>query len=565
MAFSDTSPTFKLKFTDGTFLTITNTGDNSPGFPSGEHTLIIPNLYVGDFDTSTTEYTKYDLSGNKYVFSNRGVIINDTMDMTRQASRMHFSYDPAEHIFHCWYDQPAPEFLPNIGESGYHISAILYNGDTSGTNYSSIGELIAKGDQYYEEHSQQGGWYFIGNILPTVGDTPFHGYNSFARYDFSYEPKINSFLVNSYSEGTPFSLNIDDSIEDFDPEPSPEPDPYDPGGDSGPGGGEGDFDGTGDDIEIPTLPTLSATDTGFITLFNPSLAQLRQLAGYMWSSLDLNAFRKIFADPMDCILGLSIVPVAIPNGSTQPVKVGNISTGVSMTVAASQYVEVDCGSLNVNEYWGAYLDYDPYTKAEIYLPYIGTHPLAVDDIMKKTVTVKYHVDILSGACTAFVKCGGSVLYEFIGQCSSSIPVTGNDWTNVINGVLSIAGAIGTMVATGGLSAPISAGTAASALAGAGTIASTAINTMKPSVEKSGAMAGTGGMLAVQTPYLILTRPRQALPAGQSAFMGYPSFMNEYLGMISGYTEVESVHLTGIPATDAELQEIETLLMKGVIF
>lgn len=333
-------------------------------------------------------------------------------------------------------------------------------------------------------------------------------------------------------------------------------DPYAPGGDSGTGGGTGTFDGTGDDVNIPALPTLSATETGFITLFNPSLEQLKSLANYMWSNaFDLDTLKKLFANPMDCILGLSIVPVAVPNGGTGTVSVGNISTGVSMTKAATQYVEIDCGTLNVEEYWGAYLDYDPHTKAEIYLPYIGTHPIAVDDIMGKPVHVVYHIDILSGACSAFVKCGGSVLYTFIGQCSSSIPVTGNDWTNVINGVLSIAGAVGTMVATGGASAPMAVDT----------IASTAVNSMKPSVEKSGSLSGTGGMLGVQTPYLILTRPRQAVASQQNKFMGYPSFITENLGSISGYTEVEFVHLENISATESELSEIENLLKTGVIF
>lgn len=332
-------------------------------------------------------------------------------------------------------------------------------------------------------------------------------------------------------------------------------DPYLPGGESGIGGGTGNFDGTGDDVDVPGLPTLSAVDTGFITLFNPSIGQLKSLANYLWSgAFDIATFKKIFADPMDCILGLSIVPVAVPNGGLKEVSVGNISTGISMTAAASQYVIVDCGTLNVNEFWGAYLDYDPYTKAEIYLPYIGTHPISVDDIMGKSVHVVYHIDILSGACTAFVKCGGSVLYEFIGQCSSSIPVTGNDWTNVINGVLSVSAAIGTMVATGGATAPM----AASA------IASTAVNSLKSNVEKSGSMSGTGGMLAVQTPYLILTRPRQAMPARQNKFTGYPSFITSTLGSLSGYTVVEEIHLENISGTEQELSEIENLLKSGVI-
>ena len=176
--------------------------------------------------------------------------------------------------------------------------------------------------------------------------------------------------------------------------------------------------------------------------------------------------------------------------------------------------------------------------------------------MGKSVHVKYHVDILSGACCAYVKCGGSVLYSFVGQCSCSIPITGNDWTNVVNGALSIAASIGTMVATGGASAPMVAGS---------TIASTAVNTMKPTVEKSGSMGGMGGMLGVQTPYLILTRPNQAVPNRQNSFMGYPSFITENLNTISGYTEIENIHLENIPATDQEISEIEMLLKNGVIF
>ena len=333
-------------------------------------------------------------------------------------------------------------------------------------------------------------------------------------------------------------------------------DPYFPGGSTEPGGGTGSFDDKGELIGVPGLPTLSAVSAGFITLFNPTIPQLKNLASYMWSDLfDVAGWKKIFADPMDAILGLSIVPVAVPSPNTEEVKVGNISTGVQMSVAESQYVEVDCGTLNVEEFWGSYLDYAPYTKAEIYLPYCGIHPISVDDIMGKTVRVVYHVDILSGACCAFVECGGTVLYSFVGQCSSSIPITGDNWTNVINGAISVAGAIGTMISSGGASAPMAIGQ----------IASTAVNTMKPSIEKSGSMGGTGGMLGVQKPYLILSRPRQALPSKQNTFSGYPSFITEKLGDLSGYTEIDSIHLENVPATEPELSEIESLLKGGVIF
>lgn len=333
-------------------------------------------------------------------------------------------------------------------------------------------------------------------------------------------------------------------------------DPFGPGGNSGTGGGDGSFDNTSTPIEIPNLPSISAASTGFISLFNPSLSQLNELSSYLWSDLfEIDGWKKLFADPMDAILGLSILPVAIPSGGTREVKVGNIGTGISLTVAASQFVEVDCGSIDVNEYWGAYLDYEPFTQAQIFLPYIGTRPISVDEIMGKTVRVVYHVDILTGACCCFVKCEDSVLYTYNGQCSIPIPINGANYTSVVNGVISIAASVGSLVATGGASAPTAIPS----------IASSVVNQMKPQIEKSGSISGSAGVLNMQTPYLILIRPRQALPSDQNKFIGYPSLITVQLTELSGYTEVQSIHLENIPATQEELAEIQSLLEGGVIF
>lgn len=333
-------------------------------------------------------------------------------------------------------------------------------------------------------------------------------------------------------------------------------DPFEPGGGSETGGGGGDFDNTSTPIEIPNLPTVSAASTGFISLFNPTLSQLNELASYLWSDLfEIDGWKKLFADPMDAILGLSILPVPIPTSGPKEVKVGNIGTGISLNVASTQFVEVDCGSINVNEYWGAYLDYSPYTQCQIYLPYVGARPISVDEIMGKTINVKYHVDILTGACCCFIKCGDSVLYTFNGQCSIPIPINSANYTSVINGIISVAASVGSMIATGGASAPLAVPH----------LASTVANQMKPNIEKSGAISGSGAVLNIQTPYLILTRPRQALPKNQNTFTGYPSFITVTLGELSGYTEVHSIHLENIPATADELSEIEALLKGGVIF
>ena len=415
---------------------------------------------------------------------------------------------------------------------------------------------------YYNGTNPELTWYGLtidgnGNILP--GPLFRNIYNVEATGTNNWTRSIGTQTDRVLDGDTAQWLN---GIPNTDPDEPEEPeDPYDPAGDTGdddtPGdGGDGDFDDDTDPIPIPDIPDetdVSASNSRFITLFAPTTGQLNDLANYMWSSsFDLDAFKLLFANPMDCILGLSTIPFTPTTNGSGTVTVGNISTGVTMT-KCKQYKEIDCGSINVKKYWGAYLDYAPFTKAEIYLPFIGMRPLSVDDIMGKSVHVVYHIDVLSGACVAYIKCGNSVLYNFVGQCSQSIPVTSNDFTNVVNGALGIAGAIGSMVASGGASAPYAAGT----------LVSSAINALKPNIERSGGLAGGASMMEIKKPYLVLTRPKQALAKNQSKYMGLPTWITRTLSSVSGYTRVEHVKFGNSHATEEEQKEIIALLKEGV--
>ena len=336
------------------------------------------------------------------------------------------------------------------------------------------------------------------------------------------------------------------------------PDPYEKQtGSSGEEGGDGD-DIVDDDVDFTPLPSSMAVASGFITLFCPSQYELNQLASYMWGPLfDVDTFKKLFANPMDCILGLAVYPFPISASGTKTVSVGGVATTVSMGYTLQQYHIVDCGSVYVPKQWGAYMDYAPYTKFNIFLPYIGFRPVSADDIMGKTISLRYMVDILSGACNAELKCGGTVLYSWAGSCAAQIPITGNDWRSAITSGISIAGSIAATVLTQGASAPMIAGTVASAT----------VNSMqlKPEVQRSGSISSNSGFLAGQRPYLVRTNPRSAIPANQNKYSGYPSFVTISLGSLTGYNEVYSVHLENIPATGAELDEIESILKGGAIF
>lgn len=327
------------------------------------------------------------------------------------------------------------------------------------------------------------------------------------------------------------------------------------GGASTTGGGGGDFDNTSQPVDFPDLPQISAVDSGFITLYNPTLAQLQELSSFMWSTDFVDNLLKLWSDPMETILNLSLVPLNIPSTVERDVVVGNVSTGINMGQANNQFMYVDCGTINVNEYWGAYLDYSPYTKLSIVLPYVGTHQLNIDECMGKSVHVKYIVDILSGACVAFVKCGESVLYSFSGNCATNIPVTSANYSRTMQAILSgVTSTLGSAV-TGN---PVGIASGVGSMAGA-------IATCKPSIERSGSLGGNVGLLAHQYPYLILERPRQCVPEKQNEYSGYPSFITESLANISGFTVVDRINLKNVNITEQEKNELIEILKGGVYF
>ena len=335
------------------------------------------------------------------------------------------------------------------------------------------------------------------------------------------------------------------------------PDPYQEGEGSEEGGMDGEEDEE-DDVDFTDPPSTSIGATGLLTIFCPNLYQLQSLGSYMWSTFDVDNWRKIIANPMDAILGLHTIPVPAIITGTKAVKVAGIDTTIDMSYTTVRYIRRTMGSCEIPKKWGAYLDYSPYTKISIFLPFIGFKELDADDIMGKTISLQYMIDILTGACVAELKCEDTVLYTWSGNCANEVPISGSDWRGAIASAIGIAATVaGTALVTGGATAPMAASMVAS-------VGANSMN-LKPTINRSGAISGSAGYMGQKRPYIIRSIPNLVIPTDQNKFIGYPSFVTASLGSLVGYNEIASIHLEGIPATGNELAEIETLLKGGVIF
>lgn len=388
-------------------------------------------------------------------------------------------------------------------------------------------------------------------------------YDSEKRLYYNSTPTY-VFPQGFYFTGVPIIGCFDNLNEALGHADTPETTPY--GGDpSTTGGAEtGTHELIFDPINFPDTPSISLSDGGFISIWVPQKVQLYNLAKFFWSKDILSGawWKNLVSNPIDMIVGLQILPIPIDRQGINhtTLNLGVVDTGVDMDYIDDQFVEISCGSIDLSEYWDAYIDYEPYTKISIYLPFIGVKELNTNDIMDTTIELKYVIDIASGACVAMLKADDSVMYHFAGNCAATVPLTSLQMQEVVKNVTQTAIAVGVGIA----SIAATEGAAAPAI---GSMISSGINTVThgPSVARSGSIAGNSGFMSVQTPYLIISRPNLCMPAEQQKYTGFPAFIAEDLIDLTGYTEVDVVHLHVMGCTDDELAEIDELLRKGVIF
>lgn len=311
--------------------------------------------------------------------------------------------------------------------------------------------------------------------------------------------------------------------------------------------------------ETPPTVTPVGNASSLWKIYNPTQAQIDAFGSWLWSSNFVDQIKKLFNDPMQGIIGVHKVFATPSVGGTATIKVGYLDSEVSSAYVDNQYTTVDCGTAALGEYFGNVFDYAPYTKVSLYLPFIGIVDLDVSDVMRATIRVKYHVDVLTGACLADVIVNrdgvGGVLYQYAGSAIVTYPVSSGTYLGALAGVAA--------VATGAIATVMTGGIASSALAVAGT--ATGLSHLHANVGRSGAFNGCAGAMGGKKPYLIVSRPQTAMAGSYRHFTGLPANAHVTLSSCDGYTRVKSVYVKNIHrATEEEKNMIESQLRQGVL-
>lgn len=350
------------------------------------------------------------------------------------------------------------------------------------------------------------------------------------------------------------------------------------GFDAEPNRESGSYSYTAEAVDFPTAVqpySGIASDGHGLHVYKMTGTEYAEVLATLWgdgtfSQAIWRKFQNYKSNPIAAICACHKLPGSLMPALSTQVQIR--AAGCALTAAAGAYyanskttVDETARTLNVGKFFTSFLNWEPYTSCDLFLPFVGWTKIPADRVMGGSLTIKYRCDIITGNVSVLVRCfsgangtgTNTATYQHTGNAALSVPISGND-----NGTGKMLGAIaaGIGVAAAGIASGGSAALAAAG-AGAGLGAATAKNTLQTASDYSGNAASIG----VLTPFLIITMPIEYTSKEFRDLHGTASGIGVTVGQLegTGYTEF-SQYQCDFECTEAEAREIEDIMKSGVI-
>lgn len=336
--------------------------------------------------------------------------------------------------------------------------------------------------------------------------------------------------------------------------------------------GDGDGDNISDSVEYPELlyiPNSTVYDRYFL-----SPNQIVDVKKFLFSDTFIDNIKRIWTNPAEYVISLCFYPFDVVNSNIITtdtlVSVGGITSDVSALAATDSGLPYFYGGyVDVGNYYNSYLDYEPFTSIDIYIPYIGVRPLNVSQVVGHRLCIGYYIDFNTQQITALIGLDGDssnlgqVVTQYIGTVGVNTPLSGTSAQDVTRNI--VTQTAGLITGVGALAGGVATGNIAAAAVGASSTVSTLTGRGQTSPNYYGSLSPISGLISPQSAYLIINRPIAAEPEKFKEQVGYSSCYSSIgLGAYRGFLKCAAVD---IPAnsnmTEEEQKEIESLLLGGI--
>lgn len=334
-------------------------------------------------------------------------------------------------------------------------------------------------------------------------------------------------------------------------------------------------DGTGDNISDKVLypspayiPNATVYDRYFLT---PN--QMPDIKKFLFSSTFVDNIKRLWTNPAEYVISLVCYPFDVDStGLTTTsgvVSVGGVSSDIAAAALTDRGVPYFYGgSVMVDNYYNSYLDYEPYTSIDIYIPYIGVRPLNVSQVVGHTLCIGYYIDLNTQQITALIGLDGQggnlgqVVTQFVGSIGIQTPLSGTSAQDMIRNI--VAQTSGLITGVGAIAGGIMGANPALLASGVASTSNALLGGGHTAPSYYGSLSPVSGLYTPQVAYLIINRPRQAMPAAYLTQQGFSSNYSGKVSQFSGYLECASVNIaSSTTMTAQEQQEIINLLTGGI--
>lgn len=494
----------------------------------------------------------------------------------------------------------SPNILPATGSSYGFINAEGMSVNDQFGVYMLTSSSSISGHSGYFAYGTEYAFHFKDDVFTDIAGCGLKFYT-----DKLYKPIISGGVVIGYTDDMDEESELDEwtGTTDHGIGPTPPTPPPGPGYDDDPWHGA-TFAGTG-----------VGGAGAFAKVYYMTSTELANLRSWMNSINVPEGF-----DPMQQIIGLSQVPVALSGSGPENVVFVNssavydpgvttraVDTGVATQQAMGTPISYYLGSVDIvrrmQERGEPYLDYD--CQIELYLPLIGMFSLDTQAVMGRTISAYAVLDPVSGtlAAYAYVTKDGQNLPIAYGSTTIGVdlPISAQQLSvsraalkqanaqlgaSLLSGALTMLAAASSSGKSSGSGAKTSTGSSGLSAAGireagsdymkasqVGNVFGDFMNwgrTIRQlSYGNNTAIAGSFGGSSAQwaypfTPYVKIIRPRFEKPSNYAHSQGVPCVQTKTIGSCTGFIQCIGADVSGITgATDLELQAIQAALSNGI--
>ena len=260
--------------------------------------------------------------------------------------------------------------------------------------------------------------------------------------------------------------------------------------------------------------------------------------------------------PLDTDLKIGGVNVTYNN---ENIKVGQIVS------PATTSVSVLFGEFNIPRLSGTFLDYSPYAKYELLLPFAPTPVTLPDWCVNKTVSAIFLYDIYTTACQYIIECNGERICSVSGIFGVDRPISAQ------NVALKDASRLSSQVATassvlGGVMSSASGnigGIVSGAIGGVSALSQMIMSGKQNYMYTVGANGDSSSVGLCHAVHLKITRTLSAEDSNFTHVYGRPLCKYKKLSSVTGYTKCDNVNTTGLTCSETEKQRIKQLLETGI--